>query len=107
MGGEIDEGRHIGLVRTAALAGSPISFFGVGGCNFASFSPPTGAVEARRHEPKNHRERFGLCFVYQQYDNHGVSGGLSIVTTIRRIFVESNAALFEVHALFSSARTII
>lgn len=50
---------------------------------------PTGAVEARRHEPKNHRERFGLCFVYQQYDNHGVSGGLSIVNydsaNIRRI----------------------
>jgi hypothetical protein len=40
MGGEIDEGRHIGLVRKAALAGSPISFFGVGGSNFASFSPP-------------------------------------------------------------------
>jgi hypothetical protein len=36
---------------------------------------PTGAVEARRHEPKNLSEGFGLCFVYQHHDNHD-SGGL-------------------------------
>ena len=53
MGGEIDEGRHIGLVRKAALAGSPISFFGVGGCNFASFSPTAVQERSKRwHEPK-------------------------------------------------------
>jgi len=89
MGGEIDEGRHIGLVRKAALAGSPISFFGVGGCNFASFSPPYRSGRSEKARAKKPREGFGLCFVYQHHDNHDFSGDFSMrnydSANIRRI----------------------
>jgi hypothetical protein len=71
MGGEIDEGRHIGLVRKAALAGSPISFFGAGVAISRLLVLPRGAVEREGTSQKTTSRNEFSYFVYQHDHNHG------------------------------------